>query len=66
MNELAIMSDVAVAGANNALVEMHNCTEVHQGQFFALGSCLSSVVVQTEIKGAVFGAQSGIMVSALK
>ncbi|KAJ2951968.1 hypothetical protein O0L34_g4229 [Tuta absoluta] len=57
---LMVLGDNGRAIAAQAFEEMRNCTEQHNDNILAVGSCIGSVALRTEAKGASFLMQYGL------
>lgn len=62
IENLQELSSNATNFATASLTELKECTETNQG-LLSTGTCLSSIAIRTELKGAVYLTQSGLLVS---
>ncbi|XP_034829669.1 uncharacterized protein [Maniola hyperantus] len=64
IENLRLLSSNATGFASNAVEELKYCRQDSSG-FLATGSCLGSVAVRTEFRGAVFLTQSGLLITRI-
>lgn len=62
IENLQELSSNATNFATASLTELKECTETNQG-LLSTGTCLSSIAIRTELKGAIYLTQSGLLVS---
>ncbi|XP_045765641.1 uncharacterized protein LOC123867590 [Maniola jurtina] len=62
IENLKLLSSNATGFASNAVEELRNCRHDSSG-FLATGSCFGSVAVRTELQGAAFLTQSGLLIT---
>ncbi|XP_072939776.1 uncharacterized protein [Epargyreus clarus] len=65
VENLRVLSNEAMSFSNGAMDEMKKCTEVNNGNILAAGTCLGTVAIQSEMKGAVFLSQSGLSIARI-
>ncbi|XP_045446932.1 uncharacterized protein LOC123655141 [Melitaea cinxia] len=64
IENLQELSSNATNYASAALTELQECTETNLG-ILSTGTCLSGIAIRTELKGAVYLTQSGLLISRI-
>ncbi|CAH2105499.1 unnamed protein product [Euphydryas editha] len=64
IENLQELSSNATNYASSSVSELKQCTETNQG-LLSTGTCLGSIAIRTELKGAVYLTQSGLLISRI-
>ncbi|XP_060801911.1 uncharacterized protein LOC106143224 [Amyelois transitella] len=65
LDSLTTLANNASDFASSAMEEMRDCIDKNQPNMLAVGSCLGSVALRIEMRGAVFVTQSGLQIGRL-